>query len=79
MTHDPAVLSAGAVALSTAAAFASLMQHLRHIGAVSEEAEVEIYERALLLLEEGQGEDESGVFEMARELIEEQLRPERGE
>lgn len=74
--RDPAILSAGAVALSNSATFAALMQHLRRIGAVSEQAEREIYENALLSLEEAQGDDHSGVFAAARELIEQHLRPE---
>ncbi|MDX3929277.1 MAG: hypothetical protein QHC90_26180 [Shinella sp.] len=71
-----ALLSAGAVALSTAATLAALVLHLRRIGAMSEEAEREMYEHALLMLEEGQGDDDSGVFAAARELIEQHLRPE---
>ena len=47
MTHDSAILSAGAVALSNPAAFASQMQHLRRNGAVGEEAERELIERHL--------------------------------
>lgn len=72
--HDPAILSAGAVALSSSAILAALVAHLRRIGAVSEEAEREIYEHALQMLEEGQGDDDSGVFAAARELIEGQLK-----
>ncbi len=74
MAHDPAVLSAGAVALSTSAILAALVAHLRRIGAVSEETEREIYEHALQMLEEGQGDDDSGVFAAARELIEGHLK-----
>lgn len=74
MTHDPAVLSAGAVSLSAAATVASLILHLRHIGALDAESEKELYEQALMMLEESQGDDDSGVFEAARELIESQLR-----
>jgi len=75
--HDPAILSAGAVALSNSATLAALIVHFRRIGAISEEAEREIYEHALQMLEEGQGDDDSGVFAAARDLIEEHLRPER--
>ena len=74
MAHDSATLSAGAVALSSSAILAALIAHLRRIGTVNEEAEREIYELALQMLEEGQGDDESGVFVAARKLIEEQLR-----
>lgn len=73
--RDPSILSAGAVALSNSATLAALIHHLRRIGAVSEEAERAIYEHALFLLEEGQGPEQSDVFEAARELIEEHLRP----
>ena len=73
--RDPANLSAGAVALSSSATFATLMQRLRRIGAVSDEAEREICEQALLSPEEAQGDDDSGVFTAARELIEQHLRP----
>lgn len=75
MAIDSAVLSAGAVALSTSAILAELVGHLRRIGALSAGAEREICERALLLIEEGQGDDDSGVFAAARELIEMHLRP----
>lgn len=34
---------------------------MQHLGRVSEEAEREIYERALLMLEDSQGDDDSGV------------------
>ncbi len=58
VNHDPAILSAGAVALSSSAILAALVGHLRRIDAVSEEAEREIYEDALQMLEEGQGGDD---------------------
>lgn len=77
MKRDPAILSAGAVALSNSATIAALFIHLKHIGILSDESEREIYEDALMLLEEGQDDDESGVFEAARELIEMHLRPSR--
>jgi len=77
--RDPAILSAGAVALSSSAILVALIGHLRRIGAVGGESEREIYEHALQMLEEGQGDDDSGVFAAARELIEEHLRPQNGE
>ena len=53
----------GAVALSNSATLAALIGHLRRIGAVSAEAERDIYENALQMLEEGQGDDYMlGVF-----------------
>ncbi|OJY66412.1 hypothetical protein [Rhizobium sp. 60-20] len=75
MAHDHPILSAGAVALSNSATLAALIGHLRRIGVVTKEAEREIYEDALQMLEESQGDDDSGVFAAARELIEEHLRP----
>lgn len=76
MTNDPAILSAGAVALSSSAVLAELVVHLKRIGAISDAAEREIYERALLSLEELHGDDDSGVFAAARDLIEMHLRAE---
>ncbi|NTJ46866.1 hypothetical protein G6K93_07540 [Agrobacterium rhizogenes] len=75
MSAKDAILSAGAVSLSNSATLAALIGHLRQIGTVSERAEREIYENALQLLEEGQGDDDSGVFAAARELIEQHLIP----
>lgn len=76
MTHDSALVSAGAVALSTSAITAALVFRLRRLGILDEQGEREIYEHALMMLEDRQGDDDSGVFDAARELIEEQLRPE---
>lgn len=70
------ILSAGAVALSSSSILASLVAHLKRSGIISEAEQREIYEDALLMLEEGQGDDDSGVFRTARELIEMHLRPE---
>lgn len=75
MSMETQITSAGAAALSTAAAFASLMVHLKRIGAISDESEREIYEQALMLLEESRIDSDSGVFAAARELIEVHLRP----
>lgn len=75
MSHDPAILSAGAVALSTSAITAALVAHLRQLGVIDEQGEREVYEHALLMLEENQDDDDSGVFDAARELIESHLRP----
>ncbi|HEY0124988.1 MAG TPA: hypothetical protein VGC14_25140 [Rhizobium sp.] len=76
MSRNDAILSAGAVALSTAATVASLIAQLRRMNVLTEHMERELYEHALLMLEESQGDDDSGVFVAARELIEEHLRPE---
>ena len=74
-SRDAAALSAGAMALSNSATLSALIGHLRRIGAVSAEAERDIYENALQMLEESQGDDHSGVFAAARELIGEHLKP----
>lgn len=66
MTHEPALLSAGAVALSTSAITAALVFRLRRLGIPDEQGEREIYEHALLMLEESQSDDDSGVFSAAR-------------
>lgn len=79
MRHDPAILSAGAVALSTSAITAALVSRLRQLGVLDEQGEREIYEHALLMLEESQGDDDSGVFDAARELIEVHLQPRSAE
>ncbi|MDR6759236.1 hypothetical protein J2Y48_004552 [Mycoplana sp. BE70] len=74
MPDDDAILSAGAVALSAAATVSSLILHLRHIDAIDEQSECQIYKQALTMLEQGQGDDSSGVFDAACELLESQLR-----
>ncbi|MGK6313748.1 hypothetical protein [Neorhizobium sp. DT-125] len=77
MSRNDAIISAGAVALSTAATVAALIAHLRRMSILTEAMEHEIYEQALMMVEESQGDDDSGVFTAARELIEEHLRPEQ--
>ena len=74
MAHDPAILSAGAVALSTSAILAQLVAFLERRGDLTSEEVREIYEQALLMMEELQEDDDSGVFAAARELIEMHLR-----
>jgi hypothetical protein len=54
---------------------ASLIHHLRVKGALSDREITEIYEFALLMLEQDQKGDDSRVIVMAREMIEDQLRP----
>lgn len=75
MTLKSSVLSAGAVALSTSSIVAALVAHLQRRGDLTVAEVKEIYEDALLLLEEGLMDDDSGVFRAARELIEMHLRP----
>lgn len=75
MSLKSSVLSAGAVALSTSAILVEVIAHLKRNGLLSDAEHQEIYEAALLLLEQGQMDDDSGVFAAARELIEMHLRP----
>lgn len=62
--------------LSSTATFAALMLLLRRKDVISEEEEREMYEEALLILEANQGNDPAtnGIYELAREVIEAQLR-----
>lgn len=69
-----------AVALSSSAILSALVQSLHDKGLLSGEETIEVYESALLLLEMQQAKaDETPaygqVLEMARELIEQHLRP----
>ena len=73
-------LTTGAVAVSSSAILAALVQSLHNKGVLSGEETVEIYEQALMLLEMQQAHaDEnplySQVVALARELIEQHLRP----
>ncbi len=76
MSLKTAVLSAGAVALSTSAVQVALVAHLKRRGLMTDQEHQEIYEQALLLLEQGQAGEDDGPFAVARELIEMHLRPE---
>ena len=74
-------VTTGAVALSSSAILAALVQSLHDKGLLSGDETVEIYEQALLLLEMQQaGANGTPVYgqvvELARELIEQHLRPE---
>jgi transcriptional regulator with XRE-family HTH domain len=73
-------ITTGAVALSSSAILAALVQSLHDKGVLSGEETVEVYEQALLLLEMQQAKaDESPAYGQvvatARELIEQHLRP----
>ena len=77
---DPLPMVA-AVTLSSSAILAALVQSLHDKGALSGEETVEIYETALFLLEQQQAAADQipgfgEVMDMARELIEQHLRPE---
>jgi hypothetical protein len=71
---DPAFISSSAVSLSTSALFAALMLHLEQKGILSSEDQREIYELAAGLLSSHPADD-GGITELAREVIEQQLRP----
>lgn len=76
MSLKSSVLSAGAVALSTSSILAALVSFMQRRGELTADEVREIYEDALLSIEGGQMDDDSGVFAAARELIEMHLRPE---
>lgn len=78
--HDPLPMVA-AVTLSSSAILAALVQSLHDKGVLSGEETVEVYEQALLLLEMQQAAADAipgygQVMDLARELIEQHLRPE---
>jgi DNA-binding IclR family transcriptional regulator len=75
LSDEDSILSAGAVALSASATVAGLVITLRNKGILSDDDERQLYELALTMLNADQGDDESGVFDTARVLIEEHLRP----
>lgn len=77
--YDPLPMVA-AVTLSSSAILAALVQSLHDKGLLSGEETVEVYEQALLLLEMQQATADTvpvygEVVDMARELIEQHLRP----
>lgn len=78
--RDPRIDAIAASDLSSAAILAALIGALGAKGILSDEEVREVYEQALYLLEMHQGDDPDGqpIFEAAREIIEEQLRPEEG-
>jgi hypothetical protein len=76
MTDDVDLLSTSAMALSSSAILTALIETLRAKGILNKEDETAMYDVALSLLEDVDGADESGVVELAREVIEQQFRPE---
>lgn len=68
-----------ATLLSSTATFAALVSVLKRKAVLSHEDEREMYEQALLMLETSQGDDPdcSFIYELARNVIEEQLKPDR--
>lgn len=69
--------SVAATELANGSILASLVSALHRKGLLSEEEVREVYETALLLLEEQQGTQPeiADIFDAARELIEQHLRP----
>lgn len=70
------IMNASAVAISASSVLAALIQHLKRISILSVEDEIEIYDMALFLMESVRTEspEAAKVFELAREIIEAQLR-----
>lgn len=66
-----------AALLSSTATFAALVSILKRKNVLSGEDEREMYEQALLMLETSQADDPdcSFIYELARKVIEEQLKP----
>lgn len=69
--------SVAASQLASAAILAALVSALTRKGVLTDSEVRELYEHALLMIEEGQGDSPEAelVFAAARELIEEHLRP----
>lgn len=72
----PRIDAVAANVIVSAATFAALVKMLRVKGQLTEQEVREVYEDALLMLEEHQGADPATdrIYEAAREVIEEQLR-----
>ncbi|RRY08842.1 hypothetical protein [Brucella anthropi] len=66
-----------ATLLSSTACFAALVSTLKRKGVLNDQEEHEMYEQALLMLETSQAEepDCAPLYELARNVIEEQLKP----
>ena len=69
--------SVAASQVATAATLAALVSALARKGLLDDEEVREVYEHALLMIEEGQGasDEAAPIFAAARELIEQHLRP----
>lgn len=75
---DPLTTAVAASVLANGAILSELVQSLRRKGVLADREAVEIYEAALTALEQQQGASPglaTDVFPMARELIEQHLRP----
>lgn len=80
MSEPDALPMTAAVTLSSSAILAALVQMLHDKGVLSGEETVEVYETALLLLEQQQAGADTvpgygEIMDLARELIEQHLRP----
>jgi hypothetical protein len=73
MSSESSRLRAEALLLSNSAILSSLLTLLVDKGVLSVDEEQNILTTALELIDESAGEDEDGTYELARELIEQQL------
>lgn len=73
MDDHTSILSTSAMALSSSTILAALIGVLKAKAVLTDEDETMLYETALQLLEELEESDDSGVVELAREVIEAHL------
>lgn len=73
MSSESSRLRAEALLLSNSAILSSLVALLVDKGVLSADEEQNILATALELIDEAAGEDEDGTYELARELIEQQI------
>lgn len=73
MKTDTELLCASASALSSAALLTSLIGTLVQKGVLTQDDEKAIYLNAIDALDENAEDDPSGVFDLARDLIEDQI------
>lgn len=70
MSEESTRLTSAAITLSSAAVLNSLISMLGNKGLLSAEEEREVYRSAIEIIDEASGDDEDGIYELARELIE---------
>jgi hypothetical protein len=73
MSSESSRLRTEALLLSNSAILSSLLTLLVDKGVLSAEEEHSVLTTALELIDEAAGEDEDGTYELARELIEQQI------
>jgi hypothetical protein len=73
MSSESSRLRAEALLLSNSAVLSSLISLLSDKGVLSADEEQSLYLTALEIIDDAAGEDEDGTYELARELIEQQL------